>query len=50
MATFANRSVDKLSFYQWINMEYSMVKREYKEAPENVKQRLKKEYEKYLSK
>jgi hypothetical protein len=48
MATFANRVVDKLTFYQWINIEYGIVKREYKEQSEYTKSIMKQKYEEYL--
>lgn len=37
MGRFANRVVDSYTFYQWINIEYSIVKRQYKELNDNDK-------------
>lgn len=48
MAVFGNRVVDKLTFFQWINVEYGIVKRQYKELIDREKQKLKKEYQDYL--
>lgn len=36
-----------LSFYQWINVEYGIVKREFKELCDSDKSRLKMEYKEY---
>lgn len=37
-----------LTFKQWVNVEYGIVGREFKELPEPKKQRIKKEYDKYV--
>ena len=36
-----------LSFYQWINVEYGIVKRQFKELCDSDKDRLKREYKEY---
>lgn len=36
-----------LSFYQWINMEYGIVKRQFKSLCDADKRRLRKEYNEY---
>lgn len=48
MAVFANRVVDKLTFYQWINVEYGIVKCQYKELSDGEKEKMKKEYTEYI--
>jgi len=48
MERFANRVIDKFTFYQWINIEYGIVKRQYKELTDNEKEKLKSEYQDYL--
>lgn len=37
----------KMTFYNWINVEYGIVKRQYKNLNETDKARLKKEYKEY---
>lgn len=41
--------MEKMTFYQWINCEYGIVKREYKELRDDLKMQLKMEYDKYLA-
>lgn len=41
-------SLGKLSFFQWLHIETLMVKREFKELPDNKKKYFKKKYEEYL--
>lgn len=49
MARFENRTVEQLTFFQWINMEHALVKRQYKSELTDVqKASLKSEYKKYL--
>lgn len=50
MPRFANRVVNELTFFQWINIEYGLVKRQYKELEEDQKQRLKRKYKTQLTK
>lgn len=42
-----NRIIDVDTFNQWLYEEYCMVKREYKEAPGHIKERLRREYKQY---
>lgn len=48
MNRFANRMVEKLTLYQWMNVKYGIVKRQYKELSYMEKAEIDKEYEKYL--
>lgn len=48
MAVFGDRVVDKLTFFQWINVEYGIVKRQYEELTDREKQKIDKEYQDYL--
>lgn len=38
----------RFTFYQWINIEYGIVKRQYKELSDKEKTVLKNEYQEYL--
>lgn len=42
---FAATDIKKLSFYQWINMEYGIVKKQYKQLSIKDKNMLRKKYE-----
>ena len=44
-----NLKIEKLTFAQWINAEYGIVKRQYKEFSDRRKNILKEEYQKYLN-
>lgn len=48
MAQFANLTLNKFTFYQWLNFEYGIVKREYKELADSKKVVLKEKYQEYL--
>lgn len=48
MNRFANRIVNKLTLHQWMNVEYGIVKRQYKELSNMEKEKIDKEYEQYL--
>ena len=50
MAVYGNRVVEKLTFYQWINVEYGIVKRQYKELTDGEKRKLNENYKKYFEK
>ena len=48
MAVFGNRVIEKLTFYQWINVEYGIVKRQYKGLSDGEKTKLNEKYQEYL--
>lgn len=50
MANFLSgqKTVNKLTLYQWMNVEYGIVKRQYKELSKQEKDKLQKEYHQYL--
>lgn len=48
MEVFENRVVKKLTFYQWINVEYGIVKRQYKELTRQEKCIINIKYQEYL--
>ena len=49
MDTFGDRMIEKLTFFQWINAEYGIVKRQYKGLRKSEKEQLNKEYKQYLA-
>lgn len=48
MAVYTNRVVEKLTFFQWMNVKYGIVKRQYKEYTDGEKRKLNKKYQEYL--